>query len=221
MPAKPRSTPGPGRPKDLEKRAAILEAAKNLFPQRGFEGVSMDAIAAEAGVSKLTVYSHFTDKETLFSEAVKCRCEAQLPHDLFEMHPGAGPIREALARIACGFHALCTSPEAVDLYRMMSARAQNDPQLSQLFYEAGPRRMLAEFEAFLRQANAAGALEVPEPARAAQHFFAMLKGELHTRLVVGCCEQVPAAESAAHIDSVLDLFLRAYLPREAGGGRPV
>jgi TetR/AcrR family transcriptional repressor of mexJK operon len=41
-------TCGPGRPKDLEKRAAILDAAKRLFPLSGFEGTSMDAIAAEA-----------------------------------------------------------------------------------------------------------------------------------------------------------------------------
>ena len=61
---------GPGRPKDLGKRAAILEAAKSLFVDQGYNGVSMDSIAAQACVSKLTVYSHFGDKETLFTEAV-------------------------------------------------------------------------------------------------------------------------------------------------------
>ncbi len=213
MPSKPSKPSGPGRPKDLEKRAAILEAAKNLFPQRGFDGVSMDAIAAEAGVSKLTVYSHFKDKDALFSEAVKCRCESQLPHELFEVKPGHGPIRDALGAIARAFYALCTSAEAVELYRTMSARAMTDPKLSQLFYEAGPKRTLGEFETFLRQANAAGTLEVPDPVRAAQHFFAMLKGELHSRLVVGCCDCVPEAEACAHIDSVVDLFLRAHAPR--------
>ena len=48
---------GPGRPKDLAKREAILEAAKCLFLRHGYAGSSMDAIAAHAGVSKLTVYS--------------------------------------------------------------------------------------------------------------------------------------------------------------------
>ncbi|HEX7915780.1 helix-turn-helix domain-containing protein, partial [Rudaea sp.] len=62
---------GPGRPKDMEKRAAILDAAKQLFVKQGFEGTSMDAIANKAGVSKLTVYSHYRDKETLFAEAVR------------------------------------------------------------------------------------------------------------------------------------------------------
>ena len=44
---------GPGRPKDLEKRAAILAAAKRLFPLLGFEGTSMDAIAAEASLTEV------------------------------------------------------------------------------------------------------------------------------------------------------------------------
>ena len=65
---------GPGRPKDLEKRASILQAAKRLFTTQGFEGTSMDAIASAAGVSKLTVYSHFQDKERLFAAAVECVC---------------------------------------------------------------------------------------------------------------------------------------------------
>ncbi|OCG89579.1 TetR/AcrR family transcriptional regulator, partial [Xanthomonas euvesicatoria] len=58
---------GPGRPKDLGKRAAILGAARTMFMEQGYAGVSMDGIAAQAGVSKLTVYSHFGDKESLFS----------------------------------------------------------------------------------------------------------------------------------------------------------
>ena len=68
-----------GRPKDPAKRAAILEAAKTLFLAGGFSGTSMDAVAKEAGVSKLTVYSHFSDKETLFSAAIEAKCQNMLP----------------------------------------------------------------------------------------------------------------------------------------------
>ncbi|MBP7656876.1 MAG: helix-turn-helix transcriptional regulator, partial [Pseudoxanthomonas sp.] len=80
-PAKPAAS-GPGRPKDLGKRAAILEAAKQLFAREGFNGVSMDQIAAEAGVSKLTVYSHFGDKDALFAAAVQAKCAEMLPDAL-------------------------------------------------------------------------------------------------------------------------------------------
>ena len=80
------STPasGPGRPKDPAKREAILDAAKRLFILHGYEGSSMDAIAAEAGVSKLTLYSHFASKENLFAAAVASKCQEQLPPLFFE-----------------------------------------------------------------------------------------------------------------------------------------
>src|SRR5690348_18371365 len=111
---------GPGRPKDLEKRAAILAAAKRLFPLSGFEGTSMDAIAAEAGVSKLTVYSHFTDKETLFFAAIRARCEEQMPATLFEIDV-EGPVRRQLEAIARAFFALVTAPESVALHRLLTS----------------------------------------------------------------------------------------------------
>ena len=102
LPPKPA---GPGRPKDPGKRAAILDAAKRLFVAQGFDGVSMDQIASEAGVSKLTVYSHFGDKESLFGEAVRAHCEAGMPASLFEADP-AMPLRERLATIGRAFFAM-------------------------------------------------------------------------------------------------------------------
>ena len=88
-------TPGaPGRPKDMEKRAAIMDAAMLLFPSRGYDNTSVDAIAQAAGVSKLTVYSHFVDKEGLFAAAVTECCAQLLPHRLFEADPALPvPIR--------------------------------------------------------------------------------------------------------------------------------
>src|SRR3546814_20477568 len=83
------AVPGPCRPKHLAKRKAILEAAKGLFPRHGYERISMDAIAAEAGVSKLTVYSHFKDKSSLFAAAVKARSEEKLPSRAFALRPAS------------------------------------------------------------------------------------------------------------------------------------
>lgn len=204
--------PLPGRPKDLEKRAAILEAAKNLFLTRGYEGTSMDAVAAEAGVSKLTVYSHFGDKDTLFKAAVQSKCERQMPEELFHSPPGT-PIREAMLAIARGFHNLIHSPEAIDLHRMMVASAGQSTHLAELFFEAGPKRTLESLESFLREAICAGTLEVDDPARAAGHFLVLLKGLNHMRRLVGCSGAMSADDCEAHVTSVVDLFLRAYQTR--------
>lgn len=205
-------TCGPGRPKDLEKRAAILDAAKRLFTTQGFDGTSMDAIASAAGVSKLTVYSHYQDKERLFTAAVECVCQEQMPPELF-MADLKGPIRKQLMTIAKAFFALVTSEEAISVHRTIVANAQNSPKLGQLFWEAGPKRTQEAFEAFLREEIAAGKLEIPDPHRAAMQFFCLIKGELHARREFGCCEPFAQREIDAHLEATVDFFLRAYAPR--------
>lgn len=203
---------GPGRPKDLGKRAAILDAAKRLFPSEGFAGVSMDQIAAEAGVSKLTVYSHFGDKEALFAAAIRAKCEEMLPPDLFNLEL-KGPLRQQLKAIASGFFALVSSDEAISTHRMMLAPGNADDPLRKLFWEAGPKRTQDEFCTFLQARVAAGELDIADPERATQQFFALLKGELHGRMLCGLCARPPRGEVTAHVDAAVDMFLRAYAVR--------
>lgn len=206
---------GPGRPKDLGKRAAILEAAKQMFTQGGFDGASMDQIAAAAGVSKLTVYSHFGDKDTLFAAAVKSHCEQQLPSSLFEPVPQA-PLRERLLTIARAFYAMVSAPSAVAGHRMLCTPHLAGSPLPQLFWEAGPKRVQTDFAGLLQRRIDAGELEIDDVALAASQFFTLLKGEPHARLVFGCCDPDAVMDTEAHIAATVDLFLRAY----ATAGRP-
>ena len=206
--AAPRAS-GPGRPKDLGKRAAILEAAKRLFSSEGFAGASMDQIAAEAGVSKLTVYSHFGDKEALFAAAVRAKCDEMLPDDLFDQEL-KGPLRTQLQAIASAFFALITSDEAISTHRMMIAPGQADDPLRKLFWEAGPQRTHDAFAAFLQARVDAGEMDVADVARASEQFFALIKGEMHVRMTCGLCDKPPRGDVAAHIDATVDMFLRAY-----------
>lgn len=201
---------GPGRPKDLGKRAAILEAAKRMFTGQGFDGVSMDQIAAAAGVSKLTVYSHFGDKETLFAAAARSFCEQQMPSSLFTLEPGT-PVRERLLTIARAFYAMVTSPEAIAGHRFLCSPQMVATSLPQVFWEGGPMRVQGEFAALLARRVASGELDIPDVARAASQFFTLLKGEPYNRLVFGCCSDVTDAEP--HLQATVDMFLRAYAAR--------
>jgi TetR/AcrR family transcriptional repressor of mexJK operon len=195
----------------MEKHAAILDAAMRLFPARGYDGVSVDAIAQAAGVSKLTVYSHFTDKEALFRASVIECCAQLLPHRLFEPEPGLG-VHDALLRIARAFTDLMFDDRAIRLHRMMVAQAGEGSRLAELFFATGPHVALEEMETFLRHAHAAGSLDVPAPAQAAGHFFCLLKGVRHMRVLVGLCPIPDAAERDAHVVDVVALFLRAFAP---------
>ncbi len=203
---------GPGRPKDLAKRAAILDAAKRLFVLQGFAGVSMDQIAAEAGVSKLTVYSHFGDKDGLFAEAVRAHCELGMPTRLFEPHPGV-PLRERLTAIGEAFFAMIMTPEAIAGHRILCSPQITGSHMPAMFWEAGPQRVQASFTALLERRIAAGELEVEDPARAASQFFTLLKGEPHARAVFGYCCSDRHDTPQEHVAGVVELFLRAYAKR--------
>ncbi|HEY0505506.1 MAG TPA: TetR/AcrR family transcriptional regulator [Lysobacter sp.] len=209
--AAPAKSAGPGRPKDMGKRAAILEAAKRMFTQHGFDGASMDQIATEAGVSKLTVYSHFGDKDALFLAAVESHCDLSLPSALFEPAPDT-PLRQRLMEIARAFYAMVAAPEAIAGHRMLCAPQMATSGLPQRFWEAGPVRVQGDFVALLERRIAAGELEIPDVARAAGQFFSLLKGEPHAHLVFGGPEAT-AEQTEAHLAAAVDLFLRAYAVR--------
>lgn len=212
---KPLPQVGPGRPKDLNKRAAILEAAKQMFTQLGFEGASMDQIAAEAGVSKLTVYSHFGDKDALYITVVKEYCEQSLPTQLFHPSPDT-PLRERLLTIAQAFFAMVSSPEAITGHRVMCSPKLKESHLPKLFWEAGPQRIQNAFADLLVRRQRAGELDVADPHLAASQFFTLLKGELHAQLVLGCCNPDAPIDIPSHLEASVDMFLRAYGVRGPG-----
>lgn len=209
-------SPGPGRPKDMEKRAAILEAAKRLFTDTGFEGTSMDAVASAAGVSKLTVYSHFGDKDNLFREAVRQRCKEVLPDDLYRVAPDS-TIREALRTIALHHARLATSAEAIGVWRAIGSDCRGGgPRLGRLLWEEGPARTHVLMQAFLSSQVAVGALQIDDVAIAARQFLALLKGDLHFRRLFGCVEGDCSEfqrEVTTNAEAAVDMFLRAYAVR--------
>ncbi len=214
----PRATPSGsgkarrGRPKDLEKRAAILASATSLFAQQGYDGTSMEAIARHAGVSKLTLYSHFSDKDTLFSAAVVQACEAHAPPAWFDPQRRE-PLRSRLTRIGNGFIDLVMDAEVINVYRMMAAEARSSARLGQLFFAAGPQRTIDQFARLLTAAHDEGELDVPEPHAAAGHYFCLLKGVCHLQVLMGCRPAPKPAERSAQVEAAVELFLRAYAPQ--------
>jgi len=215
MAVAPARSIGPGRPKDMEKRAAILDAAKRLFPQHGYEGTSMDAVAAEAGVSKLTVYSHFGDKDSLFREALRERCRQVLPDALFDLAQADG-LRQGMLRIAHAHASAVTDPEAIGTWRaILGDCRQGNPRLGQLMWEEGPARMRNKMEHFLVVAVKRGDLQIADAGRAASQFLALLKGDLHAMRLFGCsgCQEGLEREVIATAEAAVEMFLRAYAPR--------
>src|SRR5271165_68275 len=196
------------------KAESILAAAKRMFLESGFGAVSMDAIARAAGVSKATVYAHFAGKEELFGAVISRECERYLAEfSAGELDPRR--VRASLTTLGRRFLNLLLSPDAIALHRLIVGEVSRFPALGAVFWHAGPERNLAQIEAFLRAAVAAGGLDIADPRRAAEQFTGLVRGETQLRHLLRLNNEADRPKIDAIVDAAVDAFLRAFAPAPA------
>ncbi|MGH8993239.1 MAG: TetR/AcrR family transcriptional regulator [Acidimicrobiia bacterium] len=122
-----------GRPRSRRSEEAILDATLGLLGEVGFSGLTIDGIAARAGVGKATIYRHWPGKAHLVVDAFRSRIPPMAV-------PDTGNLREDLLAVT-GFlvHGLAQSPLARILPALVEA-AEQDPELERLFKELGAER---------------------------------------------------------------------------------
>lgn len=203
-----RTTQRAGRPKSEEKHNAILLAATCLFLRLGLQGTSMDAVAREAGVSKQTVYSHFGSKEELFRSCIKAKV-ASYGFDEDRLPVGADR-REAVFLLAKSFMDLIFDPEVVAMHRVVAGEAPSHPQVASLFFESGPAAVKRAVGQCLERMVDGGELKIPNVEYASWLLPNMALGAFHVRLQFGLIDRVPENDLNAHLQQVVDDFLRLY-----------
>jgi TetR/AcrR family transcriptional regulator, mexJK operon transcriptional repressor len=211
----PAPVPAPGSvPRYPAKRAAIAGAALKLFVRDGYERTSVDAIAAEAGVSKRTVYSHYADKERLFLAVVEDTYDSLMEQvtTMADVQFGQAPdLRQGLLGfIGTVAHTMHSSPERNALVRLILTESPHFPALTDRWRR---RRLLTPVLVDgLRSAVADGTLDAPDLDQAAAHLSALTFGQINNRSLFGLIEL-----SGEAIDDIItggvDVFLRAYLRR--------
>ena len=196
-----------GRPVDTAKRKAIIAAATRAFFDRGFAAASIEQVAADAGVSKVTVYNHFGDKRGLFVASVETQCEIMRGHFSIREMP-RGTLRERLLAIGEAMVAFLSRDEMVQFERRIAAETEDEPEIGKAFLAAGPHRMKQAFSALIAALNEAGELRVDDPELAAEQFAAMCKGmgDLERRFGQPIDEQ----RNRERIEGAVEVFCRAY-----------
>jgi TetR/AcrR family transcriptional regulator, mexJK operon transcriptional repressor len=198
----------PGRPKDAEKLSAILDASMDLFAKRGLEGVPVEAIAAAAGVSKVTVYANFKCKSEILA-AIVARHNAKLGDLGNEIMRSDGTLAERLARLGHDLVDMITEPSHRALDICLGQEAQRNPELAKQFFDSGPghlRKLIAEM---LQHAADAGEINVDCAITASEDLLGLWLGFsiIEKRFQSG----PPQIERlTARIDRGVRLFLRAY-----------
>ena len=202
-----------GRPVDAAKREAIVSAATRAFFERGFAAASIEQVAADAGVSKVTVYNHFGDKRGLFVAAVETQCEMMRGHFSLAELP-RGTLRERLTAIGEAMVAFLSREEMVQFERRIAAETESEPSIGEAFLAAGPHRMKRAFSALIAALNEAGDLKVDDPELAAEQFASMCKGmgDLDRRFG----RPVDAKRNRERIEGAVEVFCRAYAAADCG-----
>jgi TetR/AcrR family transcriptional repressor of mexJK operon len=198
-----------GRPKDEGKRTAILEAAADCFLEHGFDGASMETIARTAGVSKLTLYSHFADKDALFREMIRDKCNRYAPPETFVMLADQPPP-EGLMVIAVGVLTLLCQPEVVGMHRVVIGGAGTNPKLARMLFESGPERGIDAAAELLRAWSRRGLLGLDDARRAAANFFYLLRGDLYERVIFNLDPLPTEAQIRRQAAQTVETFLRLY-----------
>lgn len=194
---------------DKNKHKAIVKAATRLFLKHGYSKTSMDAIAAEAGVTKQTIYSHFANKDALFSEMVMAQCQKHTPSETM-LHDDSASVEERMFRIGLGFLQMITSNEGLATTRLVMSEAERKPKLAELFYNTGPIQMNRLLAKFLEEQNANGVLQIPNTESAASYFFSMLKGRYHLRMALKIKPLPSRSEIENHVRETVRVFMKIY-----------
>jgi AcrR family transcriptional regulator len=205
--------PRRGRPPDPERYQRILEAAGRHFYAHGLERASVDAIAADAGVSKMTVYSHFASKEGLFEAVVRERTDRVMGGLAGVEALDPAQPQKALLAIGEQFLALTREEGALGKFRSVYGAAATQPEACRAFYRQGADRLIGDLAAYLRRADAAGTLKVRRPQQAADLFLAMFLGDGHIRGLL-MLDMPDARENKALLREAVRVFMAAYAEDE-------
>jgi TetR/AcrR family transcriptional regulator, mexJK operon transcriptional repressor len=190
----------------------ILKAALAVFLEVGFEHANLEKVAALAGVTKPTVYSHFGSKVGLLQAVARRQAElamTQFKPDL----TSTGNVRRDLTAFAKSFLTGTLSHDAIRMHRFAIVEAMTHPELVAPLLGAGPLKLVETLHGFLAAETKAGRLCCKHPTLAAQHFIGLLVGMDFLPILIS--QIVPSqAEIKKRVASAVEVFFRAYAPPE-------
>lgn len=202
--------------RSARKRQTILSAGRGLFLSNGYQGTSVDQIAASAEVSKQTVYKHFGDKQELLLTIVNDALDSTVTPFLGQIATlgDTADLEADLTALAANYLRAVLQEPVVQLRRLVVGEANRVPELAQRYYAQAPARTLAAFAECFGRLHERGMLHVPEPASAAEHFAFLIVGRcIDQALFCGGAHVLRALDVDKHVQAGVKVFLAAYQAR--------
>ncbi len=195
-----------------ERRARIIETAREVFYEVGYAGASMSMISSRLGGSKATLYAYFNSKEELFAAIIRDQCMTMA--SFFQAHIGTDDLRQSLTMVSRQLMSVVLSDWGARTMQLIVEESRRNPMLARLFNEAIEENGRATLKALLRTAHDKGQIEAPDIDEAAVILKSLLFGDIHFKRLLNF-EAPTEAQMYRHVDRAIDVFM-TYYGLEAG-----
>jgi AcrR family transcriptional regulator len=193
---------------DSSKRRQILDGARKVFMDLGFDGASMGEIARCAGVSKGTLYVYFDDKSRLFEAIVE---EETLEHGQMVFNFDSGlDLSTTLREFGKAYIAMICRPGGGSAIRTVMAIAERMPDVGRRYYERVLEKTISRLAIYLDDRVKAKDLAIEDCQLAASQFMLMCQASLFLPFIFQAAPPPSAERIAQVIDSATRMFLTAY-----------
>lgn len=193
---------------DSSKRRQIIDGARKVFMDLGFDGASMGEIARSAGVSKGTLYVYFADKSRLF-EAIVEEETLEQGKVAFNFDPGRD-VESTLMDFGQAYIQLLCRPGGGSATRTVMAIAERMPEVGRRFYHNVVALTIAKLAFYLETHVRSGDLVIEDCQLAAMQFMQMCQASLFMPFIFQAAPAPSAERIATVVGSATRMFLAAY-----------
>ena len=194
-------------PRRARRRGAMLDSARALFLDQGYDAVSLQDVVARSGGSLSTLYALFGNKRGLLKAVMRTQFERDMREFDGIIGRGASPA-ETLVDIALGSQEYLAAPDMIRFMRFVIGESLNSPEFGQKFFENVHLRFLDRYVALLARWNGEGLLRIPDPELAARQFVSLVLHDLHMRAIYLGGESATVSRHEA--EQAVALFLSYY-----------
>lgn len=193
-----------------KKYLAIINAATELFLEKGFQEASITSIMDRAGCSRETIYRYFKSKEDIFASAIQLQMEAYLQTMESITMGGTDDLRQGLVNWSLALIDSVTSESYVQFRRLVFSEVNSRPEHGKLYYDLTYEKGTSAVAEFFRLRQKEGQLKPIPARRLAAYFVGMLLYELVHQRVLGVCKKPTRARASKLVDQAVDDFLLGY-----------
>ncbi|HLN24976.1 MAG TPA: TetR/AcrR family transcriptional regulator [Patescibacteria group bacterium] len=201
-------------PRGVVRRQAMLQAATELFMEKGFERTKLSDVLERSKGSRATLYEFFGGKEGLL-KAMMEQSSIRLWKAIDPVEVEGQPVAEALYLIGLRFVQAVLHPDAISVSRVLASEGHRFPEIVKFFNDTGPVRMSGRLADYLTRTSQAGGLNIQDAQRATQIFFGMICGGFHYQQLISAETAIPMEEIEQHVRYAVRIFLDGTHPPTA------